>query len=217
MAKVPGKKEAPQAPQIHRISLPVSDESLVIDLPDGQKLVVGKLATGSVIEVATWRGTGRPDSRTTRLMLGMSSVNAIEQAPEEAQAPATQAKGAQAVALLAKARTLLANVKLPKLAIKKPAAGSPAELTFSALEDETVSKEETTPKSERRSLWTPPTPADSTSGEADKWLEEILNRAAKNESVKKAPAKAPVKKAPAKKAAVTRSKSTPSKSQGRSR
>jgi len=49
------------------------DSPLVIDLPDGQKLIVGNLAAGSVIEVATWRGTGRPDSRTSRLMLGMSS------------------------------------------------------------------------------------------------------------------------------------------------
>ena len=46
---------------------------LVIDLPDGQKLVIGELKPGIVIEVATWRGTGRPDSRTTRIMLGMSS------------------------------------------------------------------------------------------------------------------------------------------------
>jgi hypothetical protein len=45
---------------------------LVIDLPDGQKLVVGNLDPGVVIEVATWRGTGRPDSRTNRLMLGVS-------------------------------------------------------------------------------------------------------------------------------------------------
>ena len=45
---------------------------LVIDLPDGQKLVVGNLDPGTVIEVATWRGTGRPDSRTNRLMLGVS-------------------------------------------------------------------------------------------------------------------------------------------------
>jgi hypothetical protein len=29
---------------------------------------------GTVIEVATWRGTGRPDSRTNRLMLGMSNA-----------------------------------------------------------------------------------------------------------------------------------------------
>ena len=48
------------------------DQPLVIDLPDGQKLVVGSMVAGSVIEVATWRGTGRPDSRTSRLMLGMS-------------------------------------------------------------------------------------------------------------------------------------------------
>ena len=48
------------------------DHPLVIDLPDGQKLVVGNMVEGSVIEVATWRGTGRPDSRTSRLMLGMS-------------------------------------------------------------------------------------------------------------------------------------------------
>jgi hypothetical protein len=46
---------------------------LVIDLPEGQKMVVGKLDPDTVIEVATWRGTGRPDSRTNRLMLGVSS------------------------------------------------------------------------------------------------------------------------------------------------
>ena len=46
---------------------------LVIDLPDGQKLVIGELKPGIVIEVATWRGTGRPDSRTNRIMLGVSA------------------------------------------------------------------------------------------------------------------------------------------------
>lgn len=48
------------------------ENPLIVDLPDGQKLVVGKLADGSIIEIATWRGTGRPDSRTSRLMLGMA-------------------------------------------------------------------------------------------------------------------------------------------------
>jgi hypothetical protein len=52
----------------------VSDNPpLVIDLPDGQKLVIGELKPGIVIEVATWRGTGRPDSRTNRIMLGVSA------------------------------------------------------------------------------------------------------------------------------------------------
>jgi hypothetical protein len=64
-------------PTITNIPIAISDNPMVIDLPDGQKLVIGKLATGSVIEVATWRGTGRPDSRTSRLMLGMSDLTAV--------------------------------------------------------------------------------------------------------------------------------------------
>jgi hypothetical protein len=64
-------------PTITNIPIAISDNPMVIDLPDGQKLVIGRLATGSIIEVATWRGTGRPDSRTNRLMLGMSDASAI--------------------------------------------------------------------------------------------------------------------------------------------
>lgn len=73
------KKFEDNQPVLSSLPLPKSDSPLVIDLPDGQKLVVGKMETGTVIEVATWRGTGRPDSRTNRLMLGMSSTEAIEQ------------------------------------------------------------------------------------------------------------------------------------------
>lgn len=69
------KKESGKTdvPVVTSLPLPSSDSVLVIDLPDGQKLLVGKMEPGSVIEVATWRGTGRPDSRTNRLMLGMSN------------------------------------------------------------------------------------------------------------------------------------------------
>jgi len=69
-----GKKQEPVAPVVTSLPLPSSDSVLVIDLPDGQKLLVGKMEHGTVIEVATWRGTGRPDSRTNRLMLGMSNA-----------------------------------------------------------------------------------------------------------------------------------------------
>ena len=68
-----------QKPVISSIPVPPSDSALVIDLPDGQKLLVGKIETGTVIEVATWRGTGRPDSRTNRLMLGMSNEKEVKQ------------------------------------------------------------------------------------------------------------------------------------------
>lgn len=67
------------------LPIPDSESQLVIDLPDGQKLVVGALPAGTVIEVATWRGTGRPDSRTNRLMLGVS--NSTNQEPRENDKP----------------------------------------------------------------------------------------------------------------------------------
>jgi hypothetical protein len=70
-------------PKVSKLPLPISDSPLVIDLPDGQKIVVGKMTQGSVIEVATWRGVGRPDSRTSRLMLGMGSGNVNEDSEEE--------------------------------------------------------------------------------------------------------------------------------------
>jgi hypothetical protein len=86
-------KNTPQnnVPKVSKLPLPVTDSPLVIDLPDGQKLVIGKMSQGSVIEVATWRGTGRPDSRTSRLMLGMSSTQSAD-AMEKDDGDQTDAK-----------------------------------------------------------------------------------------------------------------------------
>jgi hypothetical protein len=86
-------KNTPQnnVPKVSKLPLPVTDSPLVIDLPDGQKLVIGKMSQGSVIEVATWRGTGRPDSRTSRLMLGMSSTQSAD-AMEKDDVDQTDAK-----------------------------------------------------------------------------------------------------------------------------
>jgi hypothetical protein len=76
------KKTIPNKPVVSRVPLPASDSALVIDLPDGQKLVIGKMGQGTVIEVATWRGVGRPDSRTSRMMFGMSSAEIDVDNPE---------------------------------------------------------------------------------------------------------------------------------------
>jgi len=73
------KDNTPSKPIVSRVPLPVSDSALVIDLPDGQKLVIGKMSQGTVIEVATWRGVGRPDSRTNRMMFGMSTAEIQEE------------------------------------------------------------------------------------------------------------------------------------------
>lgn len=69
-------------PKVSKLPLPATDSPLVIDLPDGQKIVIGKMTNGSVIEVATWRGVGRPDSRTSRLMLGVGNGEVEEVSPE---------------------------------------------------------------------------------------------------------------------------------------
>ena len=81
------KQQIPASPEITVLPMTGTDSPMVIDLPDGQKLIVSNLAAGSVIEVATWRGTGRPDSRTTRLMLGMTSGQAgkADVAPSESK------------------------------------------------------------------------------------------------------------------------------------
>ena len=80
------------SPKVSKLPLPISDSPLVIDLPDGQKIVVGKMTQGSVIEVATWRGVGRPDSRTSRLMLGMGNGNVNEDSDEDASQQAGPAR-----------------------------------------------------------------------------------------------------------------------------
>ena len=81
------KKEStsPEA-AVSSIPVPPAENSLVIDLPEGQKLVLGRMEDGTVIEVATWRGTGRPDSRTNRLMLGVSSTVSPPTSSETSQA-----------------------------------------------------------------------------------------------------------------------------------
>lgn len=84
------KQQGPKEPVVSSIPIPATDNSVVIDLQDGQKIVLGKLNSGAVVEVATWRGTGRPDSRTTRFMLGISdSSNATAPAKTD-QTPAAK-------------------------------------------------------------------------------------------------------------------------------
>jgi hypothetical protein len=195
------KSQVPPAPEMTALPMASGDSPLVIDLPDGQKLVVGNLAAGSVIEVATWRGTGRPDSRTSRLMLGMSSAQEkpADSAPSEAKTEASFVSGVLGVlrALIGKAGALRASAKKSR-----------GEKKRSAPLIETV------------------TPAARTSdaGDVDDWLNSILEKSAKKQTSvkdvavkstndkKAAPAKKSVKKAPAKKAVA---KKAPKKSTAR--
>ena len=97
--------EQSEEPRITRLPSAGSEAPLVIDLPDGQKLIVGNIPVGTVIEIATWRGTGRPDSRTNRMMLGVANAaleveGAEESSPETySSKPAKHSKISQAIRL----------------------------------------------------------------------------------------------------------------------
>lgn len=43
-----------------------------LELPEGHQLVLGELPPGTVVEVATWQGTGRPDETTNRFLISAS-------------------------------------------------------------------------------------------------------------------------------------------------
>lgn len=182
------KSQVPPAPEMTALPISGGDSPLVIDLPDGQKLVVGSLPAGSVIEVATWRGTGRPDSRTSRLMLGMSSSAATptenssaESAPAESkQKPVSFVQKALAVlkAILSKVLTLVSSRKKP-----------------------TEKKKSSTPFIE---TVTPAAKSNETA-EVDDWLNSILEKSAKKSVAKPVVAKPAAKKTAAKKSVVKKS------------
>lgn len=72
-------------------ALPTGDE-LVINLPEGQKVLLGKLPPGTIIEIASWRGTGPPDHHTARILLSTTTGAA----GEIRSAPVATTEGAQA-------------------------------------------------------------------------------------------------------------------------
>lgn len=51
-----------------------------ITLPEGQKLTIRSLEPGSVVEVASWRGAGKPDDSAIRMLFGATGAdtNTIE-------------------------------------------------------------------------------------------------------------------------------------------
>lgn len=177
----------------------------MIDLPDGQKIVVGKMTTGSVIEVATWRGVGRPDSRTSRLMLGMGNGNVnedtdTESSPQSGPAnPPVSRKPQGFAGFVFTVKDIVKNFNQ----INWPA-------TFKALIASMGSKK---PKKQAPQVAAPSPAVESTvvpaitvspvSDDADieAWLNKITEKAARTSSKTTKPA---AKKSPAKKSAVTK-------------
>jgi hypothetical protein len=194
------KKVSATAPEMSTLPIKQDDSPIVIDLPDGQKLVVGQLANGSVIEVATWRGTGRPDSRTSRLMLGMSSA-AGAQAQSEANEVAKPAAKSDAVsiikALVKKVLEFFQRLPIRQVTSKFKKQGTEVNSKpfIKSVAKENLAKE---------------------NDEVEDWLNSILAKSEKKitaekveitkEAPKKTQVKKEIKKSPAKKAAAKNTK-----------
>lgn len=192
-------------PKVSKLPLPISDSPLVIDLPDGQKIVVGKMTQGSVIEVATWRGVGRPDSRTSRLMLGMGSGNVNDDSDEDASQqagparPPVSRKPQGFAGVLFTVQHFVKNFSrinwsatfkalLASLASKKPKKNKVETVTAAPVEVPTISP----------SVTVSPVSEDA---EIEAWLNKITEKASRTTTKNSKPA---AKKSPAKKAAVTK-------------
>ena len=50
-----------------------SQSELVVDLPQGQKLIVKNISPGTIVEVASWSGKSGPDEGAIRMLFGASS------------------------------------------------------------------------------------------------------------------------------------------------
>jgi len=71
-----------------------------VELPEGHQLIIGELPPGTVVEVATWQGVGRPDETANRFLLTtdgpglqkrrLKDSNAIEGITEIAEASQAQ-------------------------------------------------------------------------------------------------------------------------------
>jgi hypothetical protein len=205
VSKLANQENEKTAPKVSKLPLPISDSPLVIDLPDGQKIVVGKMTQGSVIEVATWRGVGRPDSRTSRLMLGMGNGNVNEDSDEDASQQAGPArppvsrkpqgfagvvftvqhfvKNFSRINWSATFKALLAS-----LTSKKPKKNKVETVTAAPVEVPTISP----------SVTVSPVSEDA---EIEAWLNKITEKASRTTTKNSKPA---AKKSPAKKAAVTK-------------
>lgn len=76
------------------VNATATGHELIVDLPEGQKVILGRLPAGTVVEIASWRGTGAPDSRTSRLLLGTASaLTSAGSMPRASGSPSDAARG----------------------------------------------------------------------------------------------------------------------------
>lgn len=85
--KVEFKNHEPKFPA------PLEGYAATVELPEGHHVTIGELTPGTIVEVATWNGTGKPDDSTKRFLIsadgnGLSRRTGVEQNQVESNAHA---------------------------------------------------------------------------------------------------------------------------------
>ena len=190
------KKPENTLPTVAKLPLPLTDSALVIDLPDGQKIVVGKMTQGSVIEVATWRGVGRPDSRTSRLMLGVGSGNVDEDpsVPEASAANPVRKVKPQGWKIVLYYLSIVVD-KISTINLKKQMGSVKALVSKIKLPKKSIAKSLTSSETTQAIASQPSAKALSTVDEdVEAWLNKISEKASKRSAIAAKPEKSPEKK-----------------------
>lgn len=115
----------------------IKTPELTIDLPHNQKLTIGQLKPDTIVEIATWKGSGAPDENSVRMLIGASLQNGAEMAAENEAAAA--AVVAEAVSEVIEAVTPIvpeiapevqtqaeSTIQLESPVISTPALGGPS-------------------------------------------------------------------------------------------
>jgi hypothetical protein len=81
----------------------------IVELPNGQRLEVGDVTPGTIVEIATWRGPGAPDARTERMVIAVTPPPGADQGR---QARLLDRRGARIVVAAAATTAAVAGIFL---------------------------------------------------------------------------------------------------------
>ena len=56
-----------------------------VELPEGHQLIIGEMPPGTVVEVATWQGVGRPDESANRFLITTDGTGLRKRELEDTQ------------------------------------------------------------------------------------------------------------------------------------
>lgn len=63
---------------------PLEGYAATVELPEGHHVTIGELTPGTIVEVATWNGTGKPDESTKRFLISADGTGLSRRTSESA-------------------------------------------------------------------------------------------------------------------------------------